>query len=194
MIELVKRKIAVKPILDPDKSQGGIWIPDIAKERTDQGIVKYVGPNCKDVQVGDYILFSAYTGTTVQFEQDGDGVLIIFDERFAVCKLHNPDTNINGLYFKAKVEPEEIEDLKHEIERVISVCVNTNNISDDAINMILALMLKHESAKYFSATYEMAMNLIAESFRHTDFAKGVGIKNPLESKPSIEDYEELEDD
>jgi len=77
MITLVNRKIAVKPILDPDKSPGGIIIPDVAKERTDQGIVKYVGSKCKDVQVGDYILFSGYTGSTVQFAQDADGVLII---------------------------------------------------------------------------------------------------------------------
>jgi len=47
---------------------------------------------------------------------------------------------------------------------------------------------------YFSATYEMAMNLIAESFRHTEFAKGVGIKNPMGSRPALKIIMKFDDE
>lgn len=149
---MVRRNIGVQPIPDPDKTPGGLWIPDEAKERTDQGIVKYVGPNVKNLKIGDYVLFSGYTGTTVQLEKDADGTIIIMDERYVTAILDNPDTLVSGLYFKAF------------------------------------------DGEYFEATYEMAMNLIAESFRNTTFAKNTGFKNVLDSRPLEEEYNILEDD
>lgn len=99
MIQLIKNKIAVTPIFDPDMSPSGLlYIPDIAKERCDQGIVKYLGPECVDAKVGDYVLFSGYTGTLLQLE--GEGLLIIFPEDFVVARVHTPVTDIPGLYFQ----------------------------------------------------------------------------------------------
>lgn len=193
MITLVKRKIAVKPILDPDKI-GSLYVPDVAKERSDQGIVKYVGPNVKDVKIGDHILFSGYTGTTVQFENDGDGVLIIFDERFTVCILNGPDTNVNGLYFRGVVDAEDDAEMDFKIEIVLAGFKAGNFTLEDCKKVIRQEHAKREANRYFSATYEMAMNLIAESFRNTEFAKGIGFKNPLAARPALEDYEELEDE
>jgi hypothetical protein len=99
MISLPGDKIACTPIFDPDK-HGSLWIPEQAKERCDQGIVKYVGPECNYVRPGDYVLFSGYTGTLVQLEDEG--LLIIFPEEFATCKIEPPATDIPGLYFKDK--------------------------------------------------------------------------------------------
>lgn len=97
MIRLPRNKVAVEPINDPDKI-GHIYVPDVAKERCDQGIVKYIGPDVQDICVGDYILFSGYTGQTIKLE--GEGVLIIMPEDFVVCRIDPPDTSIKGLYFK----------------------------------------------------------------------------------------------
>src|SRR5678810_1211728 len=71
MMKLVKDRVAVTPIFDADTSPGGIIIPDIAKERCDQGIVKYIGPNVKDIKIGMYVLFSGYTGTLVHIAGEG---------------------------------------------------------------------------------------------------------------------------
>lgn len=98
MIRLTGAKIAVDPIQDPDMTAGGIIIPDIAKDRADQGIVKYIGPDCTMIEIGDYVLFSGYTGTTVRLE--GEGLLIILHEDFVTCKIEPPDTEVPGLYFK----------------------------------------------------------------------------------------------
>lgn len=97
MIRLLLNKVAVEPIHDPDKI-GSLYVPDIAKERCDQGIVKYIGPDVKDICVGDYVLFSGYTGQTIKLE--GEGVLIMMPEDFIVCKIDEPGTTIKGLYFK----------------------------------------------------------------------------------------------
>lgn len=62
------------------------------------------------------------------------------------------------------------------------------------------LYFKGTDGSYFSATYEMAMNLIAESFSNTDFARNTGFVNPLGargdkgSKPELEDYDDEDDD
>lgn len=97
MIRVPKNKIAVDPIPDPNKI-GHIWIPDVAMQREDQGIVKYIGEDVREIMVGDYVLFSGYTGTLVLIE--GEGPLIIMPEEFVVARLEPPDTEIPGLYFQ----------------------------------------------------------------------------------------------
>jgi co-chaperonin GroES (HSP10) len=77
MIELLDDKIAVIPLEDPDKI-GSIWIPDQAKQRADQGIVKYKGPNVSEIFVGAHVFYGGYVGTKVSVE--GEGVLVIMSE------------------------------------------------------------------------------------------------------------------
>ena len=100
MIKLIGRNIAVEPIYDSNKSSGGLFIPEMAQERCDQGIVKYIGPDVIDIKIGDFVLFSGYTGTTVKLEDEG--TLILMNEEFVTCIIHPPDTEIPGLYFRAK--------------------------------------------------------------------------------------------
>lgn len=103
MKEMLDNKIAVIPLFDPDKSKGGIWIPDEAKERCDQGIVKYCGPKCEFISPGDFVLFPGYTGQSIR--DDEDGVLIIFRETDAVAKIVGDEfdsTDVPGLYFRGK--------------------------------------------------------------------------------------------
>lgn len=99
MIRVPKNKIAVAPIQDPDTTASGrIIIPDVAKQREDQGIVKYVGEDVKEICIGDYVLFSGYTGTSVYIEDEGH--LIIMPEDFVVCRIDPPDTEVRGMYFR----------------------------------------------------------------------------------------------
>lgn len=68
---MLKDKIAVIPISDPDMV-GSLHIPFQAKQRVDQGIVKYRGPKCKHLRVGMHVLFSGYTGTKIAVEDEGE--------------------------------------------------------------------------------------------------------------------------
>jgi len=97
MLSLLRDTIAVAAIGDPDQTPGGIYIPDVAKERSDQGVVKYVGPDVKTVKVGDYVVFSGWTGTALHIEGER-GLMILLPESEVDCILHQADTPISGLF------------------------------------------------------------------------------------------------
>lgn len=106
MIALPGDRVGVIPIFDPDahdvpNTNLKIWIPDSAKDRCDQGIVKYVGAGVKNVQIGDYVIFSGYTGTLLQLE--GEGKLLIMREKFIIAKIiEGVDLSIPGLYHRGR--------------------------------------------------------------------------------------------
>lgn len=103
MLKPPGNKIAIIPFFDPDTSPGGLIVPDSAKERSDQGIVKYVGPECKLVMEGDYVFFPGYTGET--FRIPDEGVLIFMDETKISGILDEElysKLEIPGLFFKGK--------------------------------------------------------------------------------------------
>ena len=93
-------QVAITPIYDPEMV-GSLYVPDMAKERVDQGIVKYVGSSCKWLEVGEYVLFSPYAGGTVQLE--GEGTLIFMIERLVLAKVGDSEwmtTSVPGLFHK----------------------------------------------------------------------------------------------
>ena len=70
-------RIIVKRVDEETKTAGGIFIPDTAKEKPQQGKVIAVGKGKKtedgkilplDVKVGDKILFGKYAGTEIKIE------------------------------------------------------------------------------------------------------------------------------
>lgn len=60
-----------------NKTEGGLFIPEQAKEKPQKGKVVYVGPESK-VKVGEKIIFSKYAGTEITL--DGKDLLIMRDE------------------------------------------------------------------------------------------------------------------
>jgi chaperonin GroES len=70
-------RIIVKRVDEETKTAGGIFIPDTAKEKPQQGEVVAVGNGKKndegkvtplDVKVGDKVLFGKYAGTEIKLE------------------------------------------------------------------------------------------------------------------------------
>ena len=77
-------KIIVKPAEAQTQTASGLYIPDNAKEKPQQGEVLAVGPGRRDdkgeripmdVKVGDKVLYSKYGGTEVHYE--GEDYLIV---------------------------------------------------------------------------------------------------------------------
>lgn len=94
--------LVVKPLFDPDISKGGIYIPSSAKERADQGIVKYVGSDCVLCKPGDWVLFSGYSGQ--YFDVEGEGNMITMHERLVIAVIGPAEwatEPVPGLYFKS---------------------------------------------------------------------------------------------
>ena len=83
-IQPLSDRLVVKANEDTEEMRGGLYIPDTAKEKPQQGTVLAVGPGRitdegaklpMDIKEGDTILYGKYSGTEVTV--DGDELLII---------------------------------------------------------------------------------------------------------------------
>lgn len=72
MIKPLADRVLVEPKEAQTKTASGIFIPDSAKEKPQQGTVIAVGVGKKDepmeVSVGDVVLYGKYAGTEVTVE------------------------------------------------------------------------------------------------------------------------------
>jgi chaperonin GroES len=77
-------RIVIRRIEETEKTKGGIFIPDTAKEKPMEGKVVAVGPGARnesgavvplDVKKGDRILFGKWSGSEVKI--DGEDLLIM---------------------------------------------------------------------------------------------------------------------
>jgi chaperonin GroES len=53
-----------------DRTAGGIYVPDSAKEKPQRGTVQAVGKKVENVKVGDQVLFDKYSGSKLRFEDE----------------------------------------------------------------------------------------------------------------------------
>lgn len=101
MLKPLDDKVYITPIFDREITAGGIFVPDDAKERCDQGIVKYIGPEVLSINVGDHVLFPNYSGTLMNVE--GEGPIIILEEKGITAVFHElQHIEVPGLYYKDK--------------------------------------------------------------------------------------------
>lgn len=77
-------RLVVKPIEQEEQTASGIYLPETAKEKPQQGEVIAVGPGARnekgeripmDVKLGDVVLYAKYAGTNVKVQ--GDELLIL---------------------------------------------------------------------------------------------------------------------
>ena len=85
-------RVVVKPSEGEEVTKSGIFLPDTAKEKPQEGEVIAVGAGKRekgeriplDVQVGDRILFGKYSGTDIKIE---DVEYLILREEEILAKL-----------------------------------------------------------------------------------------------------------
>ena len=72
MIKPLADRVLIEPKEAETKTAAGIYIPDTAKEKPQQGTVVAAGPGKKDepmeVKVGDQVIYGKYAGTEVTLE------------------------------------------------------------------------------------------------------------------------------
>ena len=72
MIKPLADRVLVEPKEAETKTASGLYIPDTAKEKPQEGKVIAAGPGKKDepmeVKVGDQVLYGKYAGTEVTVE------------------------------------------------------------------------------------------------------------------------------
>lgn len=76
--EPLKDRVFVSYTEQMDRTPGGLYIPDNAKEKPQSGKVEAIGPEVKTLQVGDKILFDRYSGSKISI--DSAEYLIVKEE------------------------------------------------------------------------------------------------------------------
>jgi chaperonin GroES len=77
-------RLVVKPMQSEEKTKSGIYLPDTAKEKPQEGKVIAVGPGrmtdegkriAPDVEVGDIVIYTKYGGSEIKI--DGEELIIM---------------------------------------------------------------------------------------------------------------------
>jgi chaperonin GroES len=86
-------RIVIKPMEQEQQTKGGIYLPDTAKEKPQEGEVVAVGPGrmtddgkriALEVAVGDKVIYSKYAGTEYK---DGEEEYLILRESDILAKI-----------------------------------------------------------------------------------------------------------
>ena len=86
-------RLVVKPIEAEEKTKTGIYLPDTAKEKPQEGKVIAVGPGRlsedgkrvpMDVKVGDIVIYQKYGG--FEYKLDGEDVIILSERDILATK------------------------------------------------------------------------------------------------------------
>lgn len=104
--QLLENRVIVRGATPAEKTAGGLFIPDSAKLRPDQGVVVATGPGFgpgtgtpndgkMTVAVGDSVLFSRMAG--VDIEIDGEKLMLMREnDIFCILKKKECKTNVQG--------------------------------------------------------------------------------------------------
>ena len=71
-------RVVIKALEETEQMRGGLYIPDTAKEKPQQGEIVAVGPGRfdegkrvpMDVKVGDKVLYGKYSGTEITLDSE----------------------------------------------------------------------------------------------------------------------------
>lgn len=90
----LRDKVLIKNVEAVTKTAGGLYLPEIAQERSAQGTVIAVGEGVRtedgtllplSVRVGDEVLYGKYGGTSIQVD-GGDYVILAEREIYGVLR------------------------------------------------------------------------------------------------------------
>ncbi len=83
-VQPVNKRVLVKPTMAEEKTAGGIYIPDSAQEKKQEGTVVAVATDLKDssLAVGDVIVYENFAGTEIKIN-DQKHILLKAEEILA---------------------------------------------------------------------------------------------------------------
>jgi chaperonin GroES len=85
-------RVAIRPLEETETMRGGLYIPDTAKEKPQQGEIVAVGPGRfekgervpLELKVGDRVLYGKYSGTEVKLNDED---ILIIKESDVLAKI-----------------------------------------------------------------------------------------------------------
>jgi len=88
-IEPLGERVLIKVLQQASKTESGIYLPETAKEKPQEGEVVALGPEVDEddvpLAIGDIVMYPKYTGTEIKI--DGEDYLIM-DASDILAKIH----------------------------------------------------------------------------------------------------------
>ena len=92
MVHPLADRVAIRPLEETEQMRGGLYIPDTAKEKPQQGEIIAVGPGryekgervAMELKVGDKVLYGKYAVTEVTIETE---TFLVIKESDVLAKL-----------------------------------------------------------------------------------------------------------
>ncbi|HID33989.1 MAG TPA: co-chaperone GroES [Anaerolineae bacterium] len=88
-IEPLGERVLIKVLQQASQTESGIYLPETAKEKPQEGEVVALGPEVDEddtpLAVGDIVMYPKYTGTEIKI--DGEDYLIM-DASDILAKIH----------------------------------------------------------------------------------------------------------
>ncbi len=81
----LKDRVVISYSEEVEKTAGGIYVPETAKEKPQQGKVEAVGSEVKELKVGDTVLFPKYQGDKVKVD-DTEQLVIKEEDILAIVE------------------------------------------------------------------------------------------------------------
>jgi chaperonin GroES len=82
-------RVVIEPLEEESRTEGGLYIPDTAKEKPQTGLVVAIGEGSEEtpitVKVGEKVLFPKYTGTDIKMGNT-EYIIMDFEKVLAVLK------------------------------------------------------------------------------------------------------------
>ncbi|MCP3683070.1 MAG: co-chaperone GroES [bacterium] len=97
----LSNRVVLKVVHTEEVSEGGIYMPEEARERPQQGIVVASGPGKHtiygsilkmSVNIGDTVLYGKYTGTEIAGE-DGSYLMMSEDDILGIVQYNEEEVN-----------------------------------------------------------------------------------------------------
>ena len=88
-IKPLGERVVIQPLDEESRTEGGLYIPDTAKEKPQTGLVVAVGEGSEEtpitVKTGEKVLFPKYTGTEIKIGNI-EYIIMDFEKVLAVLK------------------------------------------------------------------------------------------------------------
>ena len=75
----LKDNVLIKPKNSEEKTSGGIYIPETAKEKSQEGKVIAIGEEVKALKKGDDVIYESFAGTEIKLDEKKHMVLKLKD-------------------------------------------------------------------------------------------------------------------
>jgi chaperonin GroES len=87
-MKLLSDRIFIVPFESDEKTASGLFIPEMAREKQQKGLVMAVGNGIKDepmlVKVGDIVVYSKYSGSEISID-DEDYLVMRQGDIIGIC-------------------------------------------------------------------------------------------------------------